>query len=848
MDRIEMSHLSSSYGGSNSGGAGTSGSRSAGQKSSPRGLSSNVQQLQEAVNNLFNERDRLDFIDSLNEYRARRNVYEFVQMLKILLDTPAKKRLIALLRKVIPTGDIASFDKHVVDEDLYDDLYQSLPRKQAAPPRGGGASTLPTRGRARPAPNNHSRTLPSKYRARQKPKQHPPSLQGAEDAEIKCVEIRPKKSESLGFSIRGGAEHGIGIYVSIVDTDGLAYRQGLASGDQIIVLNDIPFDNITHDEAAKIIKSANRLDLVVKSVGRIPGSFTVHQTYTWVDPQGRAVPPPPEIDKTSRYESKGERKSGLMLLKDSDERKVNVVVKDGYSLGLMIRGGNEFGLGVYITGVDPFSVTENAGLKVGDQILDVNGRSFLDISHSEAVQVLKSSKHMMLTIKDVGRLPYARTTYDQTQWIPKEQLPVKTAGKAMWLNGYSSLDRNHVKSMAPEPVFTKGAGSQLVYNAKSSQWAMIDAQAQQLLNETERDTLRYYLTEYQREHVTIDSLMLALFELLNTHAKSSLFSEVRTVIMPKDLDKFDSLVLKRDVETMKARQTQYVTYFPDNISDLSFDSHGSAASRATGSGSSHDQDSESLDDFNLKFNMMTNMNQSLPPHSKKGPRHHNVRSDPLKVAIDHIYDDTDGVPDYFGGEPMRHINGGAGRKSQPGENVLVAAEVHSQSQAQPKGQGRSPSEDSGVELNGNSDKHLPSNEIRNYNKVQPNFNPIIPEEEKKQQASQQPLNTVDDSCQTDEGSIVNVYKTKPTLGIAIEGGANTRQPLPRIINIQPGGSAHESGGLKVGHVLLEVNGKSLKNLEHRDAARVIAEAFKRRDTDSMELLVADAKSSLAVVK
>ena len=31
---------------------------------------------------------------------------------------------------------------------------------------------------------------------------------------------------------------------------------------------------------------------------------------------------------------------------------------------------------------------------------------------------------------------------------------------------------------------------------------------------------------------------------------------------------------------------------------------------------------------------------------------------------------------------------------------------------------------------------------------------------------------------------ITVYKTKPTLGIAIEGGANTRQPLPRIINIQ----------------------------------------------------------------
>lgn len=36
----------------------------------------------------------------------------------------------------------------------------------------------------------------------------------------------------------------------------------------------------------------------------------------------------------------------------------------------------------------------------------------------------------------------------------------------------------------------------------------------------------------------------------------------------------------------------------------------------------------------------------------------------------------------------------------------------------------------------------------------------------------------------DNGNLfVTVRKTKPILGIAIEGGANTKHPLPRIINI-----------------------------------------------------------------
>lgn len=38
--------------------------------------------------------------------------------------------------------------------------------------------------------------------------------------------------------------------------------------------------------------------------------------------------------------------------------------------------------------------------------------------------------------------------------------------------------------------------------------------------------------------------------------------------------------------------------------------------------------------------------------------------------------------------------------------------------------------------------------------------------------------------QDEEGNLrVTVKKTKPILGIAIEGGANTKHPLPRIINI-----------------------------------------------------------------
>lgn len=43
---------------------------------------------------------------------------------------------------------------------------------------------------------------------------------------------------------------------------------------------------------------------------------------------------------------------------------VNLLLGDGRSLGLTIRGGAEYGLGIYVTGVDPGSEAESSGLKV----------------------------------------------------------------------------------------------------------------------------------------------------------------------------------------------------------------------------------------------------------------------------------------------------------------------------------------------------------------------------------------------------------------------------------------------------------------------------------------------------
>ena len=60
---------------------------------------------------------------------------------------------------------------------------------------------------------------------------------------------------------------------------------------------------------------------------------------------------------------------------------------EGGSLGLSIRGGREYGLGIYLSTVDEGSAAQDAGLRVGDQIMRVNNTSFHSISHEKAVKV-----------------------------------------------------------------------------------------------------------------------------------------------------------------------------------------------------------------------------------------------------------------------------------------------------------------------------------------------------------------------------------------------------------------------------------------------------------------------------
>uniref|UniRef100_A0A8C5RS31 Whirlin n=1 Tax=Laticauda laticaudata TaxID=8630 RepID=A0A8C5RS31_LATLA len=561
--RASSASSSPSIDGAGKGAVGQAGLRSGGPGSGIRLLSTNVRKLHGALNLLLSEGEREQFIHCLNVYHCRRNVYDLVQTLKVLLDGPEKRQLLPMLRLVIPRSDQLLFDQYT-SEGLYlkaDFLPIAGPGYDGA----GSSRVLPPPGAASSAPfpsptpavrfwPPSSDKLRSEVSTTVDGTAPGDAAVGLEDppGEVRRMTLkRQKAQEGLGFSIRGGSEHGVGIYVSLVEPGSLADKEGLRVGDRILKVNDKPLDKVTHAEAVKALKGSKKLNLTVHSVGRIPGGYRTNHIYTWVDPQGRSISPPVGLiqHQSSSLGKESEKRSHLQLLQEGDEKKVNLVLDEGRSLGLMIRGGSEYALGIYITGVDKDSEAENTGLKVGDQILEVNGRSFLHISHDEAVNLLRSSRHLIMTIKDVGRLPHARATVDETKWITSSQI-----GETM-VNSAGASD-DPMGEMIPKPSFYKGLmGSQVTLSSLVNQSrVMLEEHARHLLNEPERTTMAYYLDEYKEKNISIDSLIMALFELLNTHAKFSLLSEVRGVIAPQDLDHFDNLVLKREIEFMKARQ------------------------------------------------------------------------------------------------------------------------------------------------------------------------------------------------------------------------------------------------------------------------------------------------------
>ncbi|XP_046881038.1 rap guanine nucleotide exchange factor 2 isoform X3 [Hypomesus transpacificus] len=68
-------------------------------------------------------------------------------------------------------------------------------------------------------------------------------------------------------------------------------------------------------------------------------------------------------------------------------------------LAFSLLGGSEKGFRVFIDSVEPGSKAAEAGLKRGDQILEVNGQNFENVQLTKANEILRNNTHLSITVK-----------------------------------------------------------------------------------------------------------------------------------------------------------------------------------------------------------------------------------------------------------------------------------------------------------------------------------------------------------------------------------------------------------------------------------------------------------------
>lgn len=60
--------------------------------------------------------------------------------------------------------------------------------------------------------------------------------------------------------------------------------------------------------------------------------------------------------------------------------------------------------------------TEEAGLQVGDKLVEVNGISLESITMSSAVKVLTGNNRLRMVVRRVGKIPGIRYSKEKTTW------------------------------------------------------------------------------------------------------------------------------------------------------------------------------------------------------------------------------------------------------------------------------------------------------------------------------------------------------------------------------------------------------------------------------------------------
>uniref|UniRef100_A0A8C1KFH8 Membrane-associated guanylate kinase, WW and PDZ domain-containing protein 1 n=1 Tax=Cyprinus carpio TaxID=7962 RepID=A0A8C1KFH8_CYPCA len=183
------------------------------------------------------------------------------------------------------------------------------------------------------APEPRNNTKPKQesfeFKAPQAPPPPAPTQPSNQDAEFYSVDLE-RDNKGFGFSLRGGREYNMDLYVLRLAEDGAAVRNGkMRVGDEILEINGESTKGMKHARAIELIKNGGRkVHLVLRrGDGSVPeydgindgnGLSAGAQTVSEVNAaplESRPHPPsessyPPDLHKSSRNDDRRARESG----------------------------------------------------------------------------------------------------------------------------------------------------------------------------------------------------------------------------------------------------------------------------------------------------------------------------------------------------------------------------------------------------------------------------------------------------------------------------------------------------------------------------------------------------------
>ncbi|XP_038245592.1 protein scribble homolog isoform X14 [Dermochelys coriacea] len=318
-----------------------------------------------------------------------------------------------------------------------------------------------------PPPPSHGESTPEETPLLQR-NHLPKGLEDQYPIEEICL---VKAGGPLGLSIVGGSDHsshpfGIhepGVFISKVIPHGLASRSGLRVGDRILEVNTIDLRHATHQEAVNaLLSSTQELSMLV-----------------------RRDPPPPGMQEICIEKAPGEK------------------------LGISIRGGakghagNPFDPtdeGIFISKVSSSGAAARDGrLKVGLRILEVNHQSLLGMTHTEAVQILRSVGDKLLVLVCDGFDPKAAAAIELSPGIIANPFAAGI-GRKNSLESISSIDRD----LTPEELEILQKEMEMVREA--TQWEREEMEkVERMRREREAAT---QLLEEEAENISSEPLRL----------------------------------------------------------------------------------------------------------------------------------------------------------------------------------------------------------------------------------------------------------------------------------------------------------------------------------------------------